>query len=244
MGDPAVRMLPIESTLNYRQIDIQAREYLTETIALLDQRITYSQIQLQVLTSQLHHDLPDFVARAMQLFHDNNQHLLGISAESSVLFFLEQKEFVDQAVSIYLRQFVPPPSSLTSNAQQQPISTESIKAVDGGEPPHHSNETDYMEWLIFNDTSENFDFDEHIEEVSTSTSETTSCPMFSQNFSTKEFNHPPLPFTARKRACINPTITHTPVSPTADVRGHSRDEIRAGHEGMMRSPLRMQSISH
>ena len=247
--DHAVRMPPIESIPTFPQIDIQAREYLMETIALLDQRISYSQIQLQVLSSQLQHDLPDFVARAMQLFQDNNQHLLGTTRESSVLFFLEQKEFVDQAVSIYLRQFVPPPSCGsscgTAHTQEQPIFTEADKAMEEGQSAQYSNDTDYMDWLIFNDTPENLDFEESEQEVFSTTSDTASSSTFTQEYPTKDFSCPIIPFTARKRACYSSSaITHTPVSPTADVRDNGRDSIRAARDNMMRSPFRMLSLPH
>ena len=246
--DHAVRMPPTESVQSFTQIDVQAREYLMETIALLDQRISYSQIQLQVLSSQLHHDLPDFVARAMQLFQDNNQHLLGTTKESSTLFFLEQKEFVDQAVSIYLRQFVPPPSCAAGHAQQQPIFTEAVKAEYEGQSAQYDNDTDYMDWLIFNDNPENLDFKEQTEteqELYSTTSDTASSSTFTQELPTKEFNCPVIPFTARKRACYNnSTITHTPVSPTADVRDQGRGNILAARDTTMRSPFRMLSLPH
>ena len=244
--DHAVRMPPTESMPTFPQIDIQAREYLMETIALLDQRISYSQIQLQVLSSQLQHDLPDFVARAMQLFQDNNQHLLGATIESSVLFFLEQKEFVDQAVSIYLKQFVPLPSCATCHVQEQPVFAEGDKTVDEGQSTQYSNDTDYMDWLIFNDTSENLDFEEQSEqEAFSTTSDTASSSSFTQEYPTKDFNCPIIPFTARKRACYtHSAITHTPVSPTADARDHGRDNIHSARDNMMRSPFRMLSLPH
>ena len=71
-------------------VEVQAREYLAETIVQLSQRIASSQMQLQVLSLQLQQDLPAFVARAMQLFTDNNQYLLESSSESSQSFCFEQ----------------------------------------------------------------------------------------------------------------------------------------------------------
>ena len=90
-------------------IEFQARSYLSDAALQLSKRIKSSQMQLQVLQSQCDVcDLLAFIARAMQLFADNNRMNLSNRMPSSpTLFHREQKEFVDQAVSIYLRQFMP-----------------------------------------------------------------------------------------------------------------------------------------
>ena len=88
----------------HESVDLQARRYLADKVTDLTQRITSTQLQLQVLSLQLQCDLPQFVASAIQLFRNNNQHVLE---ESPTLYYLKQKEFIDQAVCIHLSQFTP-----------------------------------------------------------------------------------------------------------------------------------------
>ena len=191
-------------------VEVQAREYLAETIVQLSQRIASSQMQLQVLSLQLQQDLPAFVARAMQLFTDNNQYLLESSSESSQSFCFEQKEFVDQAVAIYLRQFMPTQQVLA----KQDVTTinNHCKAKTAVQPSPADVTPDYLEWMIFSDTSDALDFDSQSDyEMSGTTSE---CDSTLAGFN-EEYGDHPAPFIARKRICFDHSLNpHTPVSPS------------------------------
>jgi hypothetical protein len=96
-----------------------AEEYLSLTVAKLRRRLLAAQVQMSLLTSpQLQGDLPVFVERAMHLFYQHNQHLLkkpsgpdtnpGKSSAATVSTFdVERRLFVDQALQLYLQQFMP-----------------------------------------------------------------------------------------------------------------------------------------
>jgi hypothetical protein len=111
----------------------EAESYLSETVSKIHRRLIAMQVQLTMLTSpQLQADLPLFIEKAMQLFYQNNQHLLSqpsfnqqhppssndpqdahfnspstFTSSSSSLFEAEQRAFVDQALHLYLSQFMP-----------------------------------------------------------------------------------------------------------------------------------------
>lgn len=206
-------------------VEVQAREYLAETIVQLSQRIASSQMQLQVLSLQLQQDLPAFVARAMQLFTDNNQYLLESSSESSQSFCFEQKEFVDQAVGIYLRQFMPTQQVLA----KQDVTTinNHCKAKTAQSSPADIT-PDYLEWMIFSDTSDALDFDSQSDyEMSCTTSE---CDSTLAGFN-EEYSDHPAPFIARKRICFDHSSNqHTPVSPL-DLKDQRRKKASSIYRG-------------
>ena len=223
-------IIPAESQLErpvaIGSVEVQAREYLAETIVQLSQRIASSQMQLQVLSLQLQHDLPAFVARAMQLFTDNNQYLLESSSESSQSFCLEQREFVDQAVGIYLRQFMPTQQVL---AKQDATTTNNhCKAKTAMQSSPADVTPDYLEWMIFNDTSEALDFDTQSDyEMNCTTSEYDSTLA---GFN-EEYGDHPAPFIARKRICFDHSSNpHTPVSPS-DMKEQRRKKTSSIYRG-------------
>ena len=84
--------------------DPQRRDFLANPTVGLNEQISSSQLKLQQLSIQLQSDLPAFVSRAIQHFSDNNQCLLG---EFPHAFFVEQRAFVDQAISVYFSELVP-----------------------------------------------------------------------------------------------------------------------------------------
>lgn len=197
------------ATLN--PFEAQAKEYLSETIVKLGQCISSSQMQLQILSLQLQHDLPDFVMRAMQLFNDNNQNLLKGSMAAPALFYLEQKEFVDQAVSIYLRQLMPPSSTIISEerssfcnnpsvfSNQAKTTAPTLLSPSGGA-------SDFMEWMSFQEPTSKFEFDAR------NAPPTANLDPESGNTMTA--------LAARKRVCFrSASYGRTPVSPS-DITEH------------------------
>ena len=100
-----------------------AEEYLSLTVAKLRRRLLAAQVQMSLLTSpQLQGDLPVFVERAMHLFYQHNQHLLmkkpsgtnntnpgkaSAATATASTFDVERRLFVDQALQLYLQQFMP-----------------------------------------------------------------------------------------------------------------------------------------
>lgn len=201
------------ATLN--PFEAQAKEYLSETIVKLGQCISSSQMQLQILSLQLQHDLPDFVMRAMQLFNDNNQNLLKGSMAAPALFYLEQKEFVDQAVSIYLRQLMPPSSTIISEerssfcnkpsvfSNQAKTTAPTLLSPSGGA-------SDFMEWMSFQEPTSKFEFDARNENPNAPP--TANLDPESGNTTTA--------LAARKRVCFrSASYGRTPVSPS-DITEH------------------------
>jgi hypothetical protein len=196
------------ATLN--PFETQAKEYLSETIVRLGQCISSSQMQLQILSLQLQHDLPAFVMRAMQLFNDNNQNLLKGSAATPALFYIEQKEFVDQAVSIYLRQLMPSTSTLISEDRSSFCNDPSTfnNQAKSGAPMLLSpsgGASDFMDWMSFQEPTSRFEFDARNENPYAPPS--TNLDPESGNTTTA--------LAARKRVCFrNASYVRTPVSPT------------------------------
>jgi hypothetical protein len=88
----------------YVSAEQQAETYLLETMNNLKRRLSSSQMQLELFTTQLCNDLPSFVTRAINLFSLNSATLYESSPAS---FYLDQRMFVDQAVSIYFQQLKP-----------------------------------------------------------------------------------------------------------------------------------------
>lgn len=77
------------------------------------------QRQLQMMTAQLHSDLPLFIDRAKQLFSDNNIDDRDIPHEDSYValaasFQARRMEFVGQAIRAYLQHFAPASTSQKS----------------------------------------------------------------------------------------------------------------------------------
>jgi hypothetical protein len=211
MKFPSAAQVPAQNriaTLN--PFETQAKEYLSETIVRLGQCISSSQMQLQILSLQLQHDLPAFVMRAMQLFNDNNQNLLKGSAATPALFYIEQKEFVDQAVSIYLRQLMPSSSTLTSEDRSSfcyDPSTVSNQSKSGApmllSPSRGSS--DFMDWMSFQEPTSRFEFDARNENLNAPPSVNLD----------PESGNSTNALAARKRVCFrSASYLRTPVSPS------------------------------
>jgi hypothetical protein len=199
---------------NLNPFETQAKEYLSETIVRLGQCISSSQMQLQILSLQLQNDLPAFVMRAMQLFNDNNQNLLKGSAATPALFYLEQKEFVDQAVSIYLRQLMPSSSTINSEERSSfyhdpsAFNNQAKSTVSAHLSPS-GGASDFMEWMSYQEPTSRFEFDARNEN-----------PNAPPSVSMDESGNTSTVLAARKRVCFrNASYTRTPVSPS-DIKEH------------------------
>lgn len=195
--------------------EAQAKEYLSETIVRLSQCISSSQMQLQILSLQLQHDLPAFVMRAMQLFNDNNQNLLRATSETPALFYIEQKEFVDQAVSIYLRQLMPSSSTMIFDERSSfsKDSTAFYNQAKSKAPMHlspSSGATDFMDWMTFHEPTDKFEF--------AAQNENPDAP--SSIDLDHELANTSTTFTARKKVCFrSASCVRNPVSPS-DIKEH------------------------
>jgi hypothetical protein len=83
-----------------------------EELAHLPWNTNSDQRQLQMITAQLHSDLPLFIDRAKQLFSDNNIDDRDIPhgdnyGALAASFQARRKEFVGQAIRAYLQHFAP-----------------------------------------------------------------------------------------------------------------------------------------
>jgi hypothetical protein len=87
-----------------------------EELAHLPWNTNSDQRQLQMMTAQLHSDLPLFIDRAKQLFSDNNIDDRDIPQGDNygalaASFQARRKEFVGQAIRAYLQHFAPASTS-------------------------------------------------------------------------------------------------------------------------------------
>lgn len=98
--------LPMNCTADFHTISDDEELAHQSCCKNVDQR------QLQMMTAQLHSDLPRFIDRAKQLFSDNNvddcdmprSNNYGVMEAS---FQARRKEFVGEAISAYLQHFAP-----------------------------------------------------------------------------------------------------------------------------------------
>mmetsp|Transcript_2287 Transcript_2287/g.2399 ORF Transcript_2287/g.2399 Transcript_2287/m.2399 type:complete len:330 (-) Transcript_2287:443-1432(-) len=199
----------------YVSAEQQAETYLLETMNNLKRRLSSSQMQLELFTTQLCNDLPSFVTRAINLFSLNSATLYESSPAS---FYLDQRMFVDQAVSIYFQQLKPncPGSSeaisdpsINCHLPDQKCQTLPIKSVCSSPLACPNN---YMDWM-------NNDFDDDIRNAMTPHSVSKNAPI--------TVNEAARVLSAVKIRDPAPPKSHTPVSPFKSSGGHHR-EVRYG----------------
>jgi hypothetical protein len=201
----------------YVSAEQQAETYLLETMGNLKRRLSSSQMQLELFTTQLGNDLPSFVTRAIKIFSLNSATLYESSPAS---FYLDQRMFVDQAVSIYFQQLKPSsPGSCEATSDQsinchlpdQRCQTLPVKSVCSSPLACPNN---YMDWV-------NNDYDDDIRNTYAAN---TPHGSNSKNATvTLDDNAAMPPFSAVKIRSTAPTMSHTPVSPI---------DLKAIHRGV------------